>query len=89
MAKFPEMVRVDYKRSKRAGLYAAVSDDLPGLMAVANTLDEVDLRIPAAIAQIIEAQYGVRVEVTLRDADGDDDDFTSLSESRFMELRAA
>ena len=87
MANFPERVRIAYKHNKRSGLYAAVSDDLPGLMTVAKTIDEVDTRVPGAIAQIVEAQYGVAVEVVMRD--GDDDDFRSLSEPRLMELRAA
>lgn len=88
MAAFPERIRLAYKESKRAGLFAAVSDDLPGLMTVAPTIEEVDRRVTGAIAQLVKAQYGVDIVVTLHDADEDADDFKPLGE-RTMELHAA
>lgn len=88
MAHFPERVRLMYRHNKRSGLYAAVSDDLPGLMTVGRSLEEVDQRAPAAIAQLVQAQYGASVVVVV--ADGDDDDrFRPLDEPRLAELRAA
>jgi predicted RNase H-like HicB family nuclease len=87
MADFPTCVKISYKENKRVGLVAAVSADLPGLMAVGTSMEEADARVPAAIAQIIEAQYGVSVDVKLFE-DSDDDGFSPVGE-KLMELRAA
>jgi predicted RNase H-like HicB family nuclease len=88
MAQFPHKIRVTLERNGKAGLFAAVSPELPGLMTVAKTIDEIEERLPAAIAQLIKAQYGadVSVEVVANGAGGD---FKSLADPRIIELRAA
>lgn len=87
MAAFPTEVRVHLQRDSKSGLFAAVSDDLPGLMTVAATIEEIEARLPAAIAQLVEAEYGtsVRVNIELTGEGG----FRSLAEPRVAELQAA
>lgn len=87
MSKFPSRVSVRLMHQHKTGLFAAVSDDLPGLMTIADSIEEVDRRLPASIAQVIQAQYGQRVEVVLED--DFDDDFQPLDAPRVLELRAA
>ncbi len=70
MRRHPETVRISLSRNKAAGLLAASSPDLPGLLVVAGTMDEIDDRLPAAIAQIVEAQFDVRVRVEAIQASG-------------------
>jgi predicted RNase H-like HicB family nuclease len=88
MAAFPKEVRIHLERDVQTGLFAALSDDLPGLMTVATTIEEIEQRLPAAIAQLVEAQYGTQVAVTLEPTDTDDG-FAPLAEPRVAELRAA
>jgi predicted RNase H-like HicB family nuclease len=87
MAAYPTEVRVHLQRDSGSGLFAALSDDLPGLMTVASTIEEIEQRLPAAIAQLVETQYGAAVRVTL-EAEGDAG-FKSLAEPRVAELHAA
>lgn len=88
MANFPNQIRVELQRNAKAGLFAAVSQDLPALMTVASSIEEIEQRLPAAISQIIKAQYGADVEVDVRDVDAGND-FKSLADPRVLELRAA
>lgn len=85
---YPTRIRVNLQRNAKAGLFAAVSDDLPGLMTVGHTIEEIEQRLPAAIAQLIKAQYGEDVEFQCADSEPSDD-FLSLSDPRVIELRAA
>lgn len=89
MPQFPTEVRIYLRRSRKTGLFAAVSDDLPGLMTVAHTIEEIEERLPPAIQQLIKAQYDQDVEVHLEDTDDGSDDFKSLSDPRVAELHAA
>jgi len=84
---YPTTIRVGLLRSRKTGLIAAVSDDLPGLMTVGKTIEDIEERLPAAISQLIKAQYDADVEVEL--VDGDDEGFFSLGEPRILELHAA
>jgi predicted RNase H-like HicB family nuclease len=86
MAAFPTEVKIHLQRDRQSGLFAALSDDLPGLMTVAATIEEIERRLPAAIAQLVEAQYGAHVRVTI---ESEDEGFRSLAEPRVAELRAA
>jgi predicted RNase H-like HicB family nuclease len=88
MAVYPTHVRVQLQRDTKSGLFAAVSDDLPGLMTVASTIEEVERRLPAAIAQLVEAQYGALVRVNVEPTEHEDR-FASLAEPRVVELHAA
>jgi hypothetical protein len=88
MKTYPTAVRVYLRRQPKTGLFAAVSDDLPGLMTVADNIEEIERRLPASIEQLIKAQYGADVVVVHGDADISDD-FKPLDEPRVIELRAA
>ncbi len=87
MQNYPKEIRINLLRQKKSGLIAAVSEDLPGLMTVGTSIDEIEERLPFAIQQIIAAQYGEHVNLTLYPAD--DDDFSPLSEPRIFGLEAA
>jgi hypothetical protein len=88
VSEFPREIRLELLSSTRAGLLAVVSDDLPGLMVVAETFEELTRRLPVSVAQLIKAQYGVDVTVEFCD-EYDDSDFKSLSTAHLVEARAA
>ena len=85
---YPQSIRIYLRHQAKSGLFAAVSDDLPGLMTVADSIEEIRRRLPSAIQQLIKAQFDENVSVALRDDEGDDD-FISLREPKVAELRAA
>jgi len=89
MARYPAQIRTELKHSPRVGLFAAVSDDLPGLMVVGKTIEEVEQRVAGAIADLIEAEYGEKVIAHSLPDDGDEAGFKSLAEPRILELNAA
>lgn len=86
MRSYPETVRISLSRNRAAGLIAASSPDLPGLLVVAGTMDEIDDRLPSAIAQIVEAQFSVKVRA--EPIESSDVGFAPIVE-RVMELAAA
>lgn len=69
MTAFPKEVRIHLERDTRTGLFAALSNELPGLMAVATTIEEIEERLPAAVAQLVRAQYGAAVNVNIEPID--------------------
>lgn len=87
MAAYPSHIRIRLQRDGKTGLFAALSDDLPALMTVASSIEEIEKRLPAAVAQIVEAQYGARVRVSVEASE--EDRFASLAEPRVVELHAA
>lgn len=88
MAAFPKEVRIHLERDTETGLFAALSRDLPGFMTVAKTIEEIEQRLPGAIAQIVAAKYGIQVSVSIEPSE-DEAGFASLAEPRVAELRAA
>ena len=88
MAEFPERISIYLQRAPKAGLFAAVSDELPGLMTVAENIEEIERRLSDDIKRLIKAQYGEDIEVILEDDDSGSD-FVSLCDPRIAELRAA
>jgi predicted RNase H-like HicB family nuclease len=88
VAGFPTTVRIHLERDTQTGLFAALSRDLPGLMTVAKTIEEIEDRLPGAISQLVAAKYGVEVAVTIEPTE-DEGGFASLAEPRVAELRAA
>jgi predicted RNase H-like HicB family nuclease len=88
MASFPSEIRIYLERDVKTGLFAAMSEDLAGLLTVGASIEEVEQRLPAAIKQLVHAQYGQSVNVTLT-VDDEADGFRPLAEPRVVELRAA
>lgn len=88
MAEFPSEIRIGLMRSAKAGLFAAESVDLPGLLTVAPTIDEIERQLLGDIRALIYAQYGVDVTVEFIEEAGPGG-FLPLSEPRVAELRAA
>lgn len=86
---YPAEVRIQLLRSKETGLIAAVSDDLPGLMTVGTEIEEIQRRLPTAIAEIISVQFGVDVDVRLEESADLSVPFESLSTALVVDLRAA
>jgi hypothetical protein len=84
----PNVVRISYERHARTGLIAALSTDLPGLMAVGKTFDEVDAEIPILIADLVQKRYGVAVKVSHVDAIDDDDGFNPIANGSEYQLAA-
>lgn len=87
MSSYPTEVRINLQRDLKTGLFAAISEDLPGLMTVAATIEEIERRLPSAVAQLVEAQYGAQVRVNIEPNDGEG--FKSLADPRVVELHAA
>lgn len=50
----PDWIRTYTMHSTKTGLIAAMSDDLPGLLVVGHTMEEVERLLPAAIADLVE-----------------------------------
>lgn len=84
MTAFPKEVRIHLERDTQTGLFAALSKELPGLMTVARTIEEIEERLPAAIAQLVHAQYGANVRVNIEPVD--DGGFLPLAEPRVAAL---
>lgn len=88
MSRIPSKIAIDIQRNAVAGLFAAISDDLPGLMVVGTSIEEVEERLPAAVAQLIKAQYGVDVHAETLDGKTANQ-FKPLCDARIVELVAA
>ena len=48
--------RITSRVHKGTGLIASYSDDLPGLMVVARTEEEISRNLPSAVRELLEAQ---------------------------------
>lgn len=88
MAEFPREVRVSLSRSAKAGLFAAESPDLPGLLTVGRTIEDLERQLPGDIRALIMAQYEIDVEVQFIEGVGPGG-FLPLAEPRVAELREA
>ena len=66
------VVRVQFLRNKDTGLLIAMSDDLKGLMVPARSMEEMDVFLPEAIKELMEAN-GQSLEGVVIAAEADDD----------------
>jgi len=48
-------VKIQTKLNRATGLIAAVCDELPGLLVVGRTPGEIEMKLPGAIEEILEA----------------------------------
>lgn len=51
-----KIIEIKSSINARTGLMAAFSDDLPGLLVVGKTIQELEDKLPGAMREILEAQ---------------------------------
>jgi hypothetical protein len=59
----PNVIRLSYQRNEQAGLVAAYSADLKGLLVTASTFEELYEELPTVIADLVKKQHGLEVTV--------------------------
>src|SRR5580704_14170104 len=92
MASFPKTLRVELMWSRSSRLIAAVSSELPSLLTVGHTIEEIEARLLPSVEALIRAEFGVTVRAKFEDDDDDDDGgdgFRPLAEPRVVGLQRA
>ena len=79
MKTLPESVIVRLVKSVRTGLVAAISDDIPGFLVTARTVEKVDELVPEALAEIYREEGCEDVVVVLLEPAAPAAGFVSLS----------
>ena len=51
-----KIIEIKSSINARTGLMAAFSDDLPGLLVIGKTIQELEEKLPGALREILEAQ---------------------------------
>jgi hypothetical protein len=62
--------RIVSRPHRVTGLIASYSNDLPGLLVVAHTEEEMTRKLPGAIRELLEALGCINIELTFRRGEG-------------------
>lgn len=70
----PDIITIQYVKSTRTGLIAAITDEIPGFMVTGRTVDAVKAKLQEAISEALKEQFGVDfvdvMECDTQDIDG-------------------
>lgn len=77
------LVRIEITRLAKTGMLIGVSDTMRGLIVHGRNVEEMETRIPQAIASLLEAAGFEDVAVTKMDDEGTDDAASGLTTRRY------
>lgn len=63
----PEVITIRFLKSEKTGLLAAITDDIPGFTITGRTIEAIEAKLAEAVAEVLQEQFGVSVEVTKED----------------------